>query len=119
MSYASRLRNNQTDAEKRLWHVLRNRRLAGLKFRRQFSFPPYIVDFVCLEHRIIVEVDGGQHAENVAYDSERTQFLEGQGYRVLRFWNNDVLENTEEVLNGILKELNTPHPSPLPQGARE
>jgi very-short-patch-repair endonuclease len=119
MSYASHLRTNQTDAEKHLWHALRNRQLAGFKFRRQFSLPPYIVDFACLECRLIVEVDGGQHAEQESYDTERSQHLIKQGYRVLRFWNNEVLGNLEGVLTKVLQELNTPHPSPLPQGERE
>jgi very-short-patch-repair endonuclease len=84
MSYASHLRTNQTDAEKRLWQALRNRQLAGFKFRRQFPLPPYIADFVCLECRLIVEVDGGQHVEQQEYDDERTRVLLSQGFRVLR-----------------------------------
>ena len=119
MSYASHLRTKQTDTEKSLWHALRNRQLSSFKFRRQFTFPPYIVDFVCLETRLVVEVDGGQHATNQAYDAERTRFLLNQGYRVLRFWNNEVMSNLEGVLNTILKALQTPHPKPLPQGERE
>lgn len=119
MSYVSHLRTNQTDAEKCLWHALRNRQLAGFKFRRQLSIPPYIVDFVCLERRLIVEADGGQHADKDVYDNARTEQLVKQGYQVLRFWNNEVLGNLEGVLNKILLELNTPHPSPLPQGERE
>jgi very-short-patch-repair endonuclease len=128
MSYASHLRANQTDAEKHLWHQLRNRQLAGFKFRRQLSLPPYIVDFACLECRLIIEVDGGQHANEVIYDTERSEHFLKQGYRVLRFWNNEVLGNLNGVLERVLQELNittphssplTPHPGPLPQGERE
>ncbi len=101
-SFASQLRTNSTDAEKRLWQALRNRQLAGYKFRRQFSIPPYIADFVCLEQRLVIELDGGQHADAITYDATRTVFLEQQGFRVLRFWNNDVLGNAEGVLEEIL-----------------
>lgn len=120
-TFPSQLRTNSTDAEKYLWHSLRNRQLAGSKFRRQHPIPPYTVDFVCLERRLIVELDGGQHAEAVIYDASRTVFLEGLGYRVLRFWNNDVLGNMQAVPEEILRELSaspSPRPSP-PEGARE
>jgi very-short-patch-repair endonuclease len=101
---ARTLRQAATDAEQRLWAALRNRRLAGYKFRRQQPIPPYVVDFVCIEHRLIVEADGGQHAESAA-DARRTNQLEAQGWRVLRFWNNDILANTEGVLEAILAAL--------------
>ena len=101
-TFAAQLRTQSTDAEKRLWGALRNRQLAGYKFRRQFPIPPYIADFICLEMRLIIELDGGQHADAAAYDAARTAFLEQQGFRVLRFWNNDVLGNTEGVLEEIL-----------------
>ena len=104
-TFASQLRTNATDAEKRLWQALRNRQLAGYKFRRQFPIPPYVVDFVCLEQRLIIELDGGQHADSVAYDDARTAFLAQQEFRVLRFWNNDALENTEAVLAAVLSGL--------------
>lgn len=120
-TFPSQLRTNSTDAEKRLWHALRNRQLLGHKFRRQHPIPPYIVDFVCLERRLVVELDGGQHAEAVVYDASRTVFLEGLGYRVLRFWNNEVLGNPQAVLEEILQVLSagpSPRPSP-PEGARE
>jgi len=119
MSYAGYLRTHQTDAEKSLWHALRNRRLAGFKFRRQHPITPYIVDFVSLEHRLIIELDGGQHAGRQEYDDERTSVLHAQGFRVLRFWNHQVLANREDVLEMILQKLSTPHPNPLPQGERE
>ena len=99
---ARELRKNLTDAERRLWQKLKRRQAATVKFRRQQPIGPYIVDFVCFERRVIVEVDGGQHAEQIAYDGKRTRWLEAQGYRVLRFWNNDVLANTEAVLQTIL-----------------
>jgi primosomal protein N' (replication factor Y) len=100
---ARRLRTHSTDAERRLWRHLRNRQVAGAKFRRQHPFPPYVVDFCCVERRLVVEVDGGQHEEN--RDRARTEFLQSKGFRVLRFWNNDVLTNTEGVLESILAAL--------------
>ena len=99
---ARELRNNLTDAEQRLWEKLKRRQVAAVKFRRQQPIGPFIVDFVCFECQVIVEVDGGQHAEQVLYDEQRSCWLEAQGYRVLRFWNNDVLSNTEAVAQTIL-----------------
>jgi very-short-patch-repair endonuclease len=87
-----------TDAEQRLWYHLRASRFEGWKFRRQVPVGDYVVDFLCEEARVIVEVDGGQHAERAKRDAARTQRLAAQGYAVLRFWNNDVLENMEGVL---------------------
>jgi acyl-CoA thioester hydrolase len=95
-----------TDAERLLWLKLRDRRLVGAKFRRQVSFPPYTVDFCCFEARLIVEVEGGQHADRVAKDAVRTKRLEGDGFKVIRFWNNDVLATTAGVLEAIMAELN-------------
>ncbi len=95
------LRRNQTDAERRLWGCLRNRQLAGVKFRRQLAIGSYIVDFCCLEIGLIIELDGGQHAEQQRYDEARTRMLEAQGFLVTRFWNNDVLRETEMVLETI------------------
>ena len=103
--HARALRANQTEAETRLWQSLRDRQLAGAKFRRQTPVGPYIADFVCLAAKLIVELDGGQHAENAEADAVRTAWLEGRGFRVLRFWNNDVLVNTEGVLEEILAAL--------------
>ena len=99
---ARQLRNNLTDAERRLWQKLKRRQIATLKFRRQQPIGAFIVDFVCFERRVIVEVDGGQHAEQVPYDEQRMRWLEAEGYLVLRFWNNDVLANTEAVAQAIL-----------------
>jgi len=95
---ARQLRLNSTDAEKRLWKRLRAFQLDGFYFRRQVSMGPYFVDFVCHKVRLIVELDGGQHALCVDYDQQRTDWLNRQGYNVIRFWNNEVMENIEGVL---------------------
>ena len=97
---ARRLRRDSTEAERRLWKHLRDRQVAGAKFRRQMPIHPYVVDFVCLEAKLIVEVDGGQHAEPGA-DRKRTTFLEGCGFRILRVWNHEVRENLDGVLLAI------------------
>jgi very-short-patch-repair endonuclease len=101
---ARALRRTPTDAEIRLWAMLRGRRLADFKFRRQHPIGRFVADFVCTKHRLIVEADGGQHADSEA-DAEPTQWLESQGWRVLRFWNNDILANSEGVLEAILAAL--------------
>ena len=111
---ARALRRELTDAERKLWYGLRDRRLDGRKFRRQYALGRYVVDFVCLEEMIIVEVDGSQHADTAAEDAVRSSWLEGQGFRVLRFWNNDVLKNIDGVLTQISASF-SPHPDPLPQ----
>lgn len=116
-SFEQNLRRHQTDAEQRLWYHLRNRNLGGWKFRRQHRIGPYVVDFVCLEAGVAVELDGGQHQDALAYDECRTTFLKTRGLRVLRFWDNEVLKETTGVLAAILEALDragTPHPSPLP-----
>jgi very-short-patch-repair endonuclease len=102
---------NPTEAEKRLWSMLRDRRMPSFKFKRQFVIAPYIVDFVCFERRLIVEADGSQHAES-EYDRRRDAFLRSQAFSVLRFWNNDVLENASGVFEAIYAELTSPSPSP-------
>jgi adenine-specific DNA-methyltransferase len=94
-----------TDAEKRLWYLLRDRRFSDHKFRRQYPVESYIADFACVEALLIVEVDGGQHTENAEEDAKRTAFLEQNGWRVLRFWNHDVLRHTETVLETIAANL--------------
>ena len=121
---ARSLRETPTDAESLLWYHLRDRRLANFKFRRQRPIGPYFADFACLEAKLIVELDGGQHVEAAGYDEDRTRFIEAQGYRVLRFWNNEVMAQTDAVRERILQALqeDNPHPSPLPQageGARQ
>lgn len=100
-----RLRKSMTDAERRLWRALRNRQLAGHKFRRQHPIPPYVADFACVERGLIVEVDGGQHSERTEADAARTRALQAQGFRVLRVWNNEVMANLEGVLAVILRAL--------------
>lgn len=114
------LRRTMTDAEQVVWRHLRNRQLLGWKFRRQHEISCYIVDFVCTEAMLIIELDGGQHADQVVYDERRTQQLQAMGYRVVRFWNNDVLLDIESVLTVILDTLASPapHPNPLPAGER-
>ena len=99
------LRGGQTDAEARLWRHLRDRRLGGYKFRRQHRVGAFVGDLVCTEAKLIVEVDGGQHAERAAEDQCRTKTLETFGYRVIRFWNSEVLEHTDDVLRQILSAL--------------
>jgi very-short-patch-repair endonuclease len=101
-----------TDAERVLWQNLRNRQLNGFKFRRQKPIGPYIVDFVCLEKKIIIEVDGGQHAIKVRPDTIRGNYLKKAGYKILRFWNHDVLKDKDSVLERILKDLKEKSPSP-------
>jgi len=112
------LRADQTDAEQLLWYHLRNQRLQGWKFRRQHEIGPYIADFLCPDAGLIVELDGGQHGEQMAYDEARTRKLQEEGYRVLRFWNNEVLKNTDSVLEAILEALASPDPSPRPSPRR-
>ena len=109
---ARTLRKNMTDTESCLWSRLRKRQINGCKFRRQFPLDRYIVDFVCLEARLVIEVDGGQHAEQTANDEMRDKWLASQGFRVLRFWNHDVLRETDAVVEKIMRVLNeTPTPS--------
>ena len=110
LAKAQRLRRELTDAERKLWNVLRNRQLDGAKFRRQQPIVPFIADFVCQERRLIIEADGGQHAESTS-DAKRSAFLESKGYRVLRFWNNDILMNLDGVAQVIATALSTPHPA--------
>ncbi len=118
--FAARLRRDQTDAERRIWLALRNRRLAGAKFRRQVPIGPYVADFVCLDSKLIVELDGGQHGG--PQDAVRQQWLEERAFQVLRFWNNEVTTNFEGVLTTIAAHLappnslppDHPHPGPLP-----
>ena len=104
---ARNLRRNQTRAERLLWYHLRNRRLDGHRFRRQEVIGSHIVDFVCLERKLIIELDGGQHVDAAEADAVRTQQLETYGYHVIRFWNDEVLMRTDDVLEKILDELNT------------
>jgi very-short-patch-repair endonuclease len=102
--HARQLRRDATDAEQRLWSALRDRRLRGYRFRRQHPIGDFVVDFACTRDRLIVEADSGQHADNDG-DHRRTAWLEREGWRVLRFWNNDVLANKDGVVETILREL--------------
>lgn len=118
--HAAPLRRAMTDAERSMWFALRDRRLGGYKFRRQWTIGDYVVDFCCLEVNLVVEIDGGQHNEE--RDRIRTRYLRGRGFRILRYWNNDVMGNLDGVLETLLVALDTerakkkdPHLSPLPQ----
>jgi very-short-patch-repair endonuclease len=115
---ARALRKNQTDAEKLLWSRLRNRRFLGCKFRRQQIVGPYIADFLCMEPKLVIELDGGQHAEQQQRDEQRAQYLQNLGYQVLRFWNHEVLGDLDAVLESIRIAIAvlSPHPGPLPEG---
>src|SRR5437667_12872535 len=101
---ARRLRQTSTDAERRMWSALRNRRLSRYKFRRQHPIGDFIVDFACAEHCLIIEVDGGHHADSPT-DMRRAAWLEGQGWTVIRFWNNEVLANISGVIDTVLRIL--------------
>ncbi|WP_293704735.1 endonuclease domain-containing protein [Sphingopyxis sp. UBA6723] len=119
---ARKLRRNETEAEKQLWRVLRARQFLGLKFRRQSPVAGFVADFLCEEMRIIVEADGGQHAESPS-DERRTALLQAAGYHVIRYWNNDIMSNLECVLEDLRGRLaaisdgRPPHPT-LSQGER-
>jgi very-short-patch-repair endonuclease len=102
-----------TDAEKALWSVLRSRQVSGLKFRRQHPFGDYILDFVCLDRKLVIEVDGSQHGEHAEADEIRTRYLSTAGFRVLRFWNNEVLQEFEAVKERIWKVVQEQESHPL------
>ncbi|HVM85325.1 MAG TPA: endonuclease domain-containing protein [Candidatus Binatia bacterium] len=117
VSRARRLRRQSTDAELALWKHLRGRRFEGWKFRRQVPMGRYIVDFFCLEAGLVIEVDGGQHDRDRRKDEIRTAYIASHGYRVIRFWNNDVLSNIEGVLEQVLSTLKRGSiKPPLPEG---
>ena len=113
---AKRLRREMTDAERRLWKHLRAGRLEGFKFRRQHPVPPYVLDFCCVEVGLAIELDGSQHSE--ARDASRSRYLESQGWRIVRFWDNDVLNKADAVVEAIWNILPRPtlSPTPLPEG---
>lgn len=121
ITYSRSLRQDQTDTEKLLWYHLRNRQIAGLKFRRQQVIGEFIVDFACLEKKVIIELDGGQHnsEKGVRKDNERTIWLKKEGYTVLRFWNNEVLRDMNGVLDRIHEMITTPHSSSLPSNEKK
>ena len=105
------LRNNATPAERKLWNVLKNRQLSGVRFNRQVVIRPFICDLVARSGKMVIEIDGGQHGEEIGNNGARTAFLQAKGYRVLRFWNNDVLGNLEGVVRAIEAALQTPPPA--------
>lgn len=119
LEFARKLRQEQTDAEVILWHLLRGRRFCGFKFRRQFPFHGYILDFYCHESRIAVELDGGGHSasEQRLYDAERTRILEATGIHVVRFWNDEVLKQLDDVLLELHRQLATRTEQPPSPGA--
>ena len=105
LNRARNLRKNSTNAERKIWYELRARRFLNYKFKRQVCIGPYIADFVCQENKLIIEIDGGQHNINITYDRKRTFFLNKKGYRVLRFWNDEVLFELDAVLERIAQVL--------------
>jgi very-short-patch-repair endonuclease len=113
---AKLLRANATSAERVLWSILRSKQLAALRFRRQQPIGPYIADFFCPSAKLVVELDGGQHGSDqiAAYDEDRTHFLESKGYRVLRFWNVEVIKDRDSVAEAIFRAGSAPDPSPKP-----
>lgn len=109
-TFARKLRKTETDAERKLWQQLRSRNLNGAKFRRQHPVGPYIIDFIDINEKLIIELDGSQHQQQQTYDAQRTAFLEQSGYRVLRFWDDDVLLRTDDVMQAIVDALGSPSP---------
>jgi very-short-patch-repair endonuclease len=107
---ARRMRHEPTDAERKFWFAVRGRKFDGYKFKRQYAVGPYIADFVCLEKRLIVELDGGQHTQQADYDAERTAYLQARGFHVLRVWNDDFLRTPGAILEGIWRALKAPSP---------
>lgn len=105
---ARNLRKNKTKEESILWQLLRNRQFMGLKFKRQFPIGSYIVDFVCEEKKLVIEIDGGQHniPDNIKADEARTNYINSKGYRVIRFWNNDINQNIQGVYETLLNVIN-------------
>lgn len=119
------LRKNMTLQERKLWNIIKDRQFFGYRFRRQFPIGQYIVDFICREKKIILEIDGGQHNEdiNIYYDNKRTEYLMSEGYKVIRFWNNDIDNNIEGVYEKLKEifvidnNITPPQPSPSGEGA--
>ena len=119
IKFAKAMRHQPTNAETLIWTALRGARLQGFKFKRQQPIGAYIVDFVCFECALVVEIDGGQHGDAVSADQLRSKWLQSQGFRVLRYWNNDVIERKDDVLESIIRALREYlSPTPLPQGER-
>jgi very-short-patch-repair endonuclease len=121
---ARELRKNPTDTERKLWHHIRDKQLDNFRFRRQRPIGKYIVDFICLEANLVIELDGGQHAEQLQYDAERTKYLTAQGLHVLRYWNNDVMQNIagvlEDIRTALIQRVSLSTPSrPSPREGKE
>ena len=110
-SNARSLRSDMPLAEKKLWQALRGKQLGDYRFRRQHPIGPYIADFACIDELLVIELDGGQHQDQVAYDARRTAYVESLGWQVLRFWNNDVLNNLDGVLAKVIEVLTSAPPS--------
>ncbi|MBI4808573.1 MAG: DUF559 domain-containing protein [Nitrosomonadales bacterium] len=108
---ARRLRSDMTDVERRLWSAMRGKQLEGCRFRRQHAIGAYIADFACVERMLVIELDGGQHQDQKTYDNTKSRYLNHQGWQVVRFWNNEVLENLDGVLEVIVEKLNSAPPS--------
>ena len=109
---ARSLRSNMTDVERRLWMALKGKQIAGYRFRRQHPIDTYIVDFACVERMLVIELDGSQHQNQEAYDEDRSRYLNQQGWQIVRFWNNEVLENLDGVLEVIVEKLKSTALSP-------
>ena len=120
---ARQLRKNMTDAEKAVWRRLRSKSFNGFRFRRQAAIGEYIADFVCFSPRVVLELDGGQHADQVEADEQRSAWFRSQGFVVLRYWNHQVAEDwdviEQELYAALTRDEKTPHPNPPPQGGRE
>ena len=114
LHFARNLRRNATEAERHLWRRLRKRALGGHRFRRQHPIGPYVADFACLQARLIVELDGSQHMESESYDAQRDTYLAERGFQVLRFWDHQVLQETDLVLEAIFEALSKRSPQPTP-----
>jgi very-short-patch-repair endonuclease len=110
LEFAKSLRMQMTDAETLMWHLLRNRRFGGFKFRRQYALAPFILDFYCAERSLAIELDGGQHAKDAKRDEQRSEWLIRRGLTVVRVWNHDLLERTETVLEALWDQLHLPSP---------
>ena len=111
---ARRLRSDMTDVERKLWNAMRGKQLEGCRFRRQHPIGAYVADFACVERMLVIELDGGQHQDQEAYDEDRSRYLNQQGWQIVRFWNNEVLENLDGVLEVIVKELQSASPQHIP-----
>ena len=118
LTYARQMRHEPTDAERKFWFAVRAHRFSGYKFKRQYPIGPYIADFVCLERRLVIELDGGQHAQRSDYDAERTAYLQTRGFCVLRYWNDEFLRNPDCILDDVWRVLKAPSPARFARDCR-